>query len=139
MQNFGGLASKIGSIPITSWENKGRKISLISIYIIMEPKEIFNQFLGDLSSNQIEKAYDGTAEEFKSIATPSEFEKFYSESEVLRNVKEVSLEEKSVTENNTELSGMAITQNGKQYPISVSFEKEDGSWKISAIDIKPIS
>ena len=92
-------------------------------------------FFADMSSGQVEDAYNNTAAIFKENNSLSDFESAISGDPILTEVKDESFDQQDFSNNEATLKGTLTGDDGTVVPVTVYELKEDGQWKVSGIHI----
>ena len=72
------------------------------------------------------------SEEFKASTSEAALREFLAKSALL-NYKEASWNKREISNGRGELNGTIVTENGGSIPITLTFVKENGAWKIYSI------
>jgi len=91
-------------------------------------------FFTALKNNDIAKASTYLSKNFTDSTSIEEFQAFF-DSSILADYKDSSWNSRSVKNGLGEIIGTVKTEAGQKIPLTVSFIKEDGKWKISSINI----
>ena len=92
-------------------------------------------FFTALKNNDTAKANDYLSTRFVQATTIDEFKAYFDKSD-LADYKDSRWFNRSIENNTAKIEGTISTESGQKIPLTVSFVKESGKWKISAINIK---
>lgn len=109
----------------------------ILMYMTSGMSDVANKFFTAVKSNDYDKAYSLTSENFKRNTSQNEL-KTYLVNNALNNFKEASWDSRSINNGRGELIGSIITETGGVVPIALEFIKGENDWKIFSME-KPLS
>ncbi len=94
-------------------------------------------FLTQLSSNQVDTAYDSGSIEFKNTVSKEQFNGFLVQFPVLTKVKSTSFNSFSIENNFATISGTITATDGQVAPITMQLVNENGQWRVLNLDLNP--
>jgi hypothetical protein len=102
------------------------------------PMKASEQFLGLLSSNQIDQAYDSTSIQFRDAVSKDTFQAFLEQYPILKKEKKTSFTAFNV-QNNTQatVGGTMTAADGQISPVSIQLVNENEQWRVLNIDLNP--
>lgn len=92
--------------------------------------------LSALRAHDFNKAYSYTSTEFKKSTTEAEFEKFVQSYPILLDNKDSTFTNREIKNDQGMIAGTIEGKDGSTVPIIYYFVKEDGQWKILAMEVK---
>lgn len=102
------------------------------------PMKASEKFLTELSSNQVDQAYESASIQFKQTVTRDKFDEFLAAYPVVTKVKTPSFNSFSI-ENNTlaTVSGTVTATDGQVSPITLQLVNENNEWRVLNFDLNP--
>lgn len=101
--------------------------------------EVAETHLESIASEDLEKAYSLTSQEFQENTSATEFTYFVDTYSVLKNYKKSDFKDKKLEYNSGNivgtLTGEIETKNGTEIDIRFDLVKEDGDWKIQYLEL----
>lgn len=88
-----------------------------------------------LKNGDVQSAYEGTANGFRSATSLKQYRKFLQEYPQLTDVASSSFGDRKVENGTARLSGTLTNSAGQESPIQVLLVKEGEEWKILSIDL----
>ena len=96
------------------------------------------QFLTQLSSGQVDQAYESAAIQFKQTVSRDQFDQFLAGYPVMTKVKSASFNSFNIENNNFgTISGTITATDGQVSPITMQLVNENGGWKVLNMDLNP--
>jgi hypothetical protein len=94
--------------------------------------------LSALKSGNIESAYNMTSKAFQQTTSMDNYKSFVEKYPILKNYKSVSFTERKIENGSGYLAGIIESADGSQMKIEYQLVKEDGKWKIQAMQLTPM-
>ena len=104
----------------------------VVFYLTGDMVDTADSFFKAVKQNDIAKARDYLAEEFKAAADEKALRDFLSNTALL-NFKETSWGERRISGSRGELDGSVKTETGGTIPVKMTLVKENGAWKIYSL------
>ena len=101
---------------------------------VMKSGEVF---LTQLSSGQVDQAYESAAAEFKQTVSREQFDAYLANFPVLGKVKSTSFSSFKIENNFGQAAGTITAADGQVSPIAMQFVNENGAWKVLSLDLNP--
>ena len=113
----------------------------INIEDLKKSAEDFYTILSELIINKkSQQIYGYFSERLRGyIRTEKDYIDFFAKSEVIGHIIEMNLSLKDVSSIYAEYAGSVKTDSGKTYPAEMTFEMEEGKWKIFGMGFAPAS
>ena len=102
------------------------------------PMKASEKFLTQLSSNQVDQAYESASIQFKQTVTRDKFDEFLQAFPIVTKVKTPSFNAFNI-ENNTlaTVSGTVTATDGQVSPITLQLVNENNEWRVLNFDLNP--
>lgn len=97
--------------------------------------EAMEEHLDLLKQGQIERAYDGTSSEFRSVTSLEDYRAFVAAYPALSAVESSSFAERSVENDVATLGGTIVDPAGRKSTIRARLTKEGDDWKVMAVEV----
>ncbi len=94
-------------------------------------------FVVQLSSNQVDTAYDSASLQFKQVVTKEQFNAFLEQFPVLKKVQKVSFNSFTIENNFANVSGSITATDGQVSPINLQLVNENDQWRVLNLDLMP--
>lgn len=104
----------------------------------MAPLDVSKQFLQDISSGKIDKAYAEFADDFKEEITLQDAEAFILQFPTLMRANDVPLSLSSLQDSNAEVKGTISDDGVEKLDVMITLQKEGGIWKVLSFTFTPI-
>ncbi|MFC2074735.1 DUF4864 domain-containing protein [Bdellovibrionota bacterium] len=116
-------------------------IVAITLFIAMaatsKPTKVARNFLGDLSDQQLEQAYNLTSSQFKASVPPEQFVRFTKQYPILTSPSNISFSHRSVENGVATVAGKITSTTGDVAPITVMVIKEKDDWRVLSLSLRP--
>ncbi len=109
----------------------------VAFWATSAPADEAQTFVNLISADQLEDAYDRTANQFKEVVSKDQFEEFVAQYTVLTSPSTTSFNYRSVENNLATMQGTITAQDGTVSPITVQLVQENDTWKVLNIDLNP--
>lgn len=131
---------------ILSIQGKVMKILLIILAIIVVAVGLVFYFtsglsstaekqLSDIKAGNMEAAYSLTSKEFQQVTSIETFKSYVEKFPILKDYKSIKFTERKIESNVGYLAGTIEGTDGTKMKIEYQLVKEDGKWKIQAINL----
>ena len=99
------------------------------------PVESAKEHFATLKSGAVEQAYRQTSGVFQQSTSLENYQRFINAYPILRDVSDTRFLERSIENNEGVVKGTISDSQGNRVPITIKFIKEQGEWKILALDL----
>jgi TM2 domain-containing membrane protein YozV len=90
-------------------------------------------------ANDVEQAYSYTSSKFKANTSLDDLKRFLIDYDTLKNNRDLFISKKGKIDNEAEVAGSLLLNDGSEVHIEYQLEKEDGSWKIGLIKVDQVN